>query len=241
MEKKTAEQPKPKGGVKFADPKGSLGTDAEALQGTASRKESFALEPEECKKRVLDIFNEVDSQFKRCTKNDPDVKRKDTARALSKILDKLKTALTYLNQQNTEFKEKNYFLTYNGTIYIFEVCQALRKSVYSVLTLQHLAYSVLSMETNLNLLGVKFLDWRVKLYIEIAHVYDQAESYKASAKTIDTAIQKVNELKEIEENDTPVPEHVNTILENNLRILRALEIKYKLHVISLPLNSFHLK
>lgn len=229
MEKNKTADTKPKGGVKFADPKQ---VDADiTIQESPSQKTKFILDPEECQKRVLEIFNESDSQFKRCTKNDPEVKRKDTARALNKILEKLKTALTYLNQQNSEFKEKHYYLTYNGTIYIFEVCRALRKSVYSVLTLQYLAYSILSMEANLNLLGAKFLDWRVKLYIEIAHIYDQSESYKASVKTIDNALAKVNELKELEERDTPVPEHTVSILESNLRILRALELKYKLHVI----------
>jgi len=229
MEKKTSET-KPKGGVKFADTKPTGNQEAATPQSEISKPQIPIVGPEECRRLVLEIFNDVDAQFKRCTKNDPDVKRKDTAKALCKVLDKLQTALTYLNQQNSEFKERSYYLTYNGTIYVFEVCRALRKSVYSSLTLQYLAYSILSLEANLNLLGVKFLDWRVKLYIELAHIYDQAESYKASAKTIDTAIQKVNELKTIEESDPPIPEHVSNILENNLRVLRALEVKYKLHV-----------
>ena len=229
MDKKGVDT-KPKPGVKFAESRPSTNQDAAPHQAENVRRNSGILDPEECKKRVLDIFNDTDTQFKRCTKNDPDVKRKDTARALTKILDKLKKALNYLNQQSSEFKEKNYYLTYNGTIYVFEVCRTLRKSVFSALTLPYLACSILSMETSLNLMGVKFLDWRIKLYIEIAHIYDQSESYKASAKTIDTAIQKVNELRELEENDPPVPEHVANIIENNIRILRALEIKYKLQV-----------
>jgi hypothetical protein len=228
MDKKT--DPKPKAGVKFADPKSTL---ANASANTAREKEEkpkVVLSLEDCRSTVIKIYNEADTAFKLCTKNDPDAKRKDTARALCKILETLKEALTYLNNQNTENKEKLYYLTYNGTIYIFEICRVLRRSVYSSLTIQYIAYSILSMEKNLNLLGVKFLDWRVKLYIELAHIYEECDSYKAAGKAIETAISKVNELKELEESDPPVPEHTATILANNLRILKALDIKYKLHV-----------
>ncbi len=227
MDKKT--DPKAKTGVKFADPKSSAQNTSTNTAREKDDKPKVVLSLEDCRSTVIKIYNEADTAFKLCTKNDPDAKRKDTARALCKILDTLKEALTHLNNQNTENKEKLYYLTYNGTIYIFEICRALRKSVYSSLTIQHIAYCILSMEKNLNLLGVKFLDWRVKLYIELAHIYEECDSYKASGKAIETAISKVNELKELEESDSPVPEHVSTILANNLRILKALDIKYKLH------------
>ena len=109
------------------------------------------------------------------------------------------------------------------------MCRALRKSIYSVLTVKYIAFCILSIENSVNLLGVKFLDWRVKLYLELAHIYEDCDSYKAAGKTIEVAITKVQKLKEDEYSDPPVPEHVAKIIENNMRILKVMDIKYKLN------------
>ena len=228
MDKKSEQ--KLKQGVKFADTKQTANPEALLTARSKEEKPKVILPLEECRTTLIKIFNDSDSNFKLATKTDPEVRRKDTARALCKILDSLKEGLTLLNHQPAENRDKLYYLTYNGTIYTFEICRALRKSVYSTLTIQYLAYSIISLERNLNLLGVKFLDWRVKLYIELAHVYEECDSYKAAAKSIELAINKVNEIREVEESDPPVPEHITSILANNSRILKALDIKYKLQV-----------
>jgi hypothetical protein len=223
---------KQKASVKYADQKKDPPVDPNTILKEKEEAPKVVLDPEVCKSTVIKIFNEADTNFKLWTKNDLEVKRKDTARALCKILDSLKEGLGHLNSQETDAKENLYYLTYNGTIYIFEICRALRKSVYSSLAIQYIAYAILSLEKNLILRGEKFLDWRIKLYIELAHIYEECDSYKASAKTIETALAKVDKLKMYHDSDPPVPEHISTIITNNLRILRALDVKYKLHVYS---------
>lgn len=66
-------------------------------------------------------------------------------------------------------------MTYNTTIYLFDLCRLLRKSVFSNLTLEYIAYAIISLEGDIILLGVKYLDWRVKLYIELAHIYEELD------------------------------------------------------------------
>lgn len=184
-----------------------------------------------CAENAIRIFNEMDTQFRVFTKNDPEVKRKDTAKALLKILDTLKSAMELMNIGTFDDKMKNYYLTYNGTIYIFDICQYLRKSVYSSLTIDYLAFCILSLECHLILMGVKFLEWRVKLYVELAHVYEELESLNAASKTIDVALKKVLEIKELEESDPPLVDYMKRIFENSFRILRVLELKFKVQVL----------
>lgn len=227
MDKK--QDPKAKAGVKFTDQKREVTPDLQSNK--VEEKPKVVLDPETCKTTVIKIYNDADINFKLSAKNDPDIKRKDTARALCKILDTIKEALAHLSSQNTDAKEKLYYLVYNGTIYTYEICRALRKSVYSSLAIQYVANAILSLEKNMILRSEKYLDWRVKLYIELAHTYEDCESYKASAKTIETAITKVEKIKSYHDADPPVPEHINVIVGNNLRILKALDIKYKLHVL----------
>ena len=213
-------------GVKFADPK----KEKDFIQEEKLKKNKVYKDLQFCQDFALKAFNDADSLLKLYTKNDQEVKRKDTAKGLCKILDLLKEALDNCNQMNSDNKEKLYYLTYNGTIYMYDICKSLRKSVYSSLAIQYIAYAILSLESNISLLGVKFLDWRIKLYIELAHIYEECESFKAASKAIEVAMQKVTELKSLEESDPPVPEYIEKIFQNNFRILKALELKYKLNV-----------
>ncbi len=52
----------------------------------------------------------------------------------------------------------------------------LRKSVFASLTIDFLAYSIVSLEGNILLVAVKYLEWRVKFYLELAHVYEEIGS-----------------------------------------------------------------
>ena len=51
-----------------------------------------------CKAFAIDTYNEADRQFKVFTKNDPDVRRRDTAQGVIKILSSVKEALDLMNQ-----------------------------------------------------------------------------------------------------------------------------------------------
>lgn len=41
-------------------------------------------------------------------------------------------------------KTKNYYLTYNATIYLFDMCRYLRKSVYSSIAIDYLASAIVT-------------------------------------------------------------------------------------------------
>lgn len=230
MDKKKLDLKGSKGNVKFQGAgapntkRSGAGTDRD--NGKIREKK----DPAVVKEFVLKTFNEADSKFKLFTRNDPAISRKDTARGLCLILNSLKEALDDLSSMSSDAKEQFYYLAYNGTIYTYDICRYLRKSVYSTQAIQYIANCILVMEDNLTLYGVKFLDWRVKLYVELARIYEECEASKAALKTIETALAKTTELKELEESDPPVPEHVSTLLKNNIRLLQTLEIKYRLHV-----------
>jgi hypothetical protein len=162
--------------------------------------------------------------------NDQKVRRADTAKGLVSILQKLRDALDMMNHGTSKDKEQNFFLTYNGTIYIHDICERLRGAVYSTLTIEFVAFCITCLESNLVLFGVKYLDWRIKLYIELAHIYEECDSLQSASKTIDAAMQKVNELREIEESDPPLPDHSRKIINLNMRALKILDLKFKLQV-----------
>lgn len=81
-----------------------------------------------------------------------------------------------LNLGTFDDKIKNYYLTYNATIYLFDLSRFLRKSFFSAMTINYLAAAIVSLEGNIILQQVKYLEWRVKLYIELAHIYEESGS-----------------------------------------------------------------
>lgn len=62
------------------------------------------------------------------------------------------------------------------------------------------------------------------------HTYEECGSISAASKTIETALVKVSEAKALEEADPPLPDYMAKLFTNNLRILRALDLKLKLQV-----------
>ena len=219
-----------KPGVKFLDQKPTSSQQSDRNPKKISSKYKDA---KYCKSNSIEVFNETDRCFKLFTKNDAEAKRKDTAKALLKVLSSIKEAMDLMNLGTYDDKLKNYYLTFNGSVYIYDICQFLRRSVYSSLAINFLASAIASLECHLILIGVKYLEWRVKLYLELAQVYEECGSLNAASKTVEMAMRKVQDLKDLEESDPPLPDYVAKIFEKTQRLLKVQDVKYKLQVIFL--------
>lgn len=68
----------------------------------------------------------------------------------------------------------------------------------------------------------------MKLYIELAHIYEEIGSLQAASKTLERCQKKILEAKELEEKDPPVPDYMQKIFNQNLRVVYSLDLKYKL-------------
>jgi hypothetical protein len=75
-------------------------------------------------------INESDSAFKLTIEADPELGKKDSVKDTLNILSTLKQALEEVNKLDFEHKMKHYFLCYNTTIYIYDICKRLRQSEY---------------------------------------------------------------------------------------------------------------
>jgi len=62
------------------------------------------------------------------------------------------------------------------------------------------------------------------------HTYEECGSISAASKTIEMALAKLSDAKALEEADPPLPDYMAKLFANNLRILRALDLKLKLQV-----------
>ncbi len=65
-------------------------------------------------------------------------------------------------------------------------------------------------------------------YVELARAYADLAAFKAATRVVAYGIQKVLYLKQIEEQDPPVPDGTKETLVEALRVLRTQELKYQL-------------
>ena len=84
-----------------------------------------------------------------------------------------------------------YYLIYNSTILIFKSCHQLRVSGFSREATHYLAFNILCLDNNLILTTIKYLDWRVLNYIELARAYADIGALKAATKVISYGVSKV--------------------------------------------------
>jgi hypothetical protein len=111
---------------------------------------------------------------------------------------------------------------------IFKICTQLRKAGFAKQATLFMAFNILCLDNNLILTTVKYLDWRVLNYVELARAYADMAAFKAAQKVIEHGISKVLYTKKIEEQDPPVPAGTKDTLIEALRILRTQELKYLL-------------
>ena len=126
------------------------------------------LDKKKVKEELVKRINEADSKMKVIVGLDPELKKKDSVRGTLQILHSLKEALTDVNNLDFEAKMQQYYLCYNTTIYIYDICRRLRQSEYGQQCIEYLGFSIVSLESYLVLQEPKYLEWRVKLYIQVA-------------------------------------------------------------------------
>lgn len=138
-------------------------------------------------------------------------------------------------------KEEIFNLVYNASLYTFEFCRVLRKSIYSIIAIDYLNNLIACLESNVILLGAKYLEWRVKIYLEIAHIYEENGSTLNAAQLLTKGLQKIQDQKKLEEQDPPLPEYSKNIYITCERYIKALMLKYELQSGRIKLDDWKKK
>ena len=87
---------------------------------------------------------------------------------------------------------------------------------------------ILAIEGNIILQDVKYLDKRTRIYLDICQIYEENECCEPAVSLLESAITKYKNLKATHEMDPPIPLYIETILNNNIKILKIMQIKYSI-------------
>jgi hypothetical protein len=180
-----------------------------------------------------DLANElkrIEQDLLNDTQHDPDILYKDTANCVIKYFSQILKAYQRIYELDANIREKLYIQFYNTSLLIYNYSHRLRQNNFSINACKYLAWIITCFESNIVLSGVKFLKWRVKLYVELASCYEDHSAYKSALKVVTQGIAKLTELKNVEELHAPLPQFMKTILGENVRIFKNLEMKFSLFV-----------
>jgi len=119
---------------------------------------------------------------------------------------------------------------YNCSLYIFDYCRVLRKSIYGLLCITYLKEILIGMESNIVLLKSKYLEWRCKIYIELIRIYEENGSLKCALELASRAASTIKKQKDLEELDPPVPEYSKKIYQKCQHYLNSLTIKFQVQL-----------
>jgi len=168
------------------------------------------------------------ASLEKLLKLDQEVKRRDTADLVIQTLTQIQTAMKNVMEQNQKVQETSYWALLNATVDIYHYCCLLRKSNYGKESSKFLAWCMMVMENNVVLCATKHLNWRVRLYSELAETYEELGAFKAASKVVAHGLKQVQELKEVEECEPPLPEVTLYTLQSATNQLKALDMKYGL-------------
>ena len=209
---------------------------AEIIENPSTKYQEIKQINEEMLK-IKDIETTLQSRFDSLSQelysevsHDKDIFRKDTVTCIKRYLEKIIKEFNIFRDANPVIREKLYYKIHCVSLLFYDYCHKMRKANYSIHATKYLIWIISVMDSNVILSGIKYLDWRMKLYCELASCYEDYGAFQSAFKVITQAIIRLSELKVIEEQQVPLPEFIKGILNENQRILRIFETKYSIYV-----------
>jgi transcription antitermination factor NusG len=88
-------------------------------------------ENEMVEQRLLEQLGRAQHDADKFTKNDQNIKRKDTVEVVVDILNRVKAVAEEVNKMSQEMREKLYHISFNATVIIYNMCRTLREGSFS--------------------------------------------------------------------------------------------------------------
>ena len=178
-------------------------------------------------KGLTTFISNIESELSSKTSHDPDIRKSDTVDCIKIYFKKIQTEIekTYVQLTST-IREKLYYIIYNIAILFANYIEKMRKYNYSIHGVEFLEWVLTLMESNIVLSHVKYMKFRTQLYLLIGFLYEDCKGFKAAYGFITQGINKLSDLKSIEEQERPLPDYMQDIFNENFKHLRIFEFKY---------------
>ena len=178
-------------------------------------------------KDLSNFISNIETELANKTSHDPELRNSDTIDCIKIYFKKVQEKIenTYVKLTST-VREKLYYIIYNIIILFLNYIEKMRKYNYSLHGIEFVEWLITLMESNIVLSHIKYMKLRTQLYLLICFLYEDCKGFKAAFGFITKGINKLLELKSIEEQQRPLPDYMQDIFDENLKHLRYFEFKY---------------
>jgi hypothetical protein len=150
---------------------------------------------------------------------EPESKSSDQASAVSSL-----AAGSSINYSNRQIPEEYSYLVFNICKLIYDISRPLIWIGCGKHVIDSLIYASIAMEAVINLTTVQYLRFRWKLFALAIYASVEQEGFKQAGSILSYAATKVQEVKQREEIDSPVPTEILSVItecELDLAVMRA--------------------
>ena len=193
-------------------------------------------------KNLTTFISNIETELASKISHDPDIRKSDTVDCIKIYFKKIQTEIekTYVQLTST-VREKLYYIIYNIAIMFANYIEKMRKYNYSIHGVEFLEWVLTLMESNIVLSHVKYMKLRTQLYLLIGFLYEDCKGFKAAYGFITQGINKLSDLKSVEEQQRPLPDYMQDIFNENFKHLRYFEFKYRILSRNLNFESWKTK
>ena len=173
--------------------------------------------------KITSSFGKARSQILMIREEDPYLRRHESLTKSVVFLQEIQTSMRAVVQN-----DGLYWLTYNGTVILYELVKSIVVAGFVSEVVEFLGWSILCMESVVQLCTVKFLPWRIRLYSALISSYEDMGMLEKAREVLTRATQKVNNLEALERSDPlPLAEETENTLNDAKRMLAVYTFKYK--------------
>ena len=188
----------------------------------------------ELETNLLTSFNHIETALRNNITHDQEIKLSSTVECIKNYFDELINKCKILDEVDLSIQEQLYHIIYNISLLFYEFAHKMRKHKYSIHATKYLLWIITHIESNVVLNSVKYLKWRVKLYMELMFVYEDYGACAEAFKVVTQALNKLNDLKEaldqryqrLNGSSKGLPDYDKQVFVDNVTVLKYLEFKY---------------
>ena len=150
----------------------------------------------ELETNLLTSFNHIETALRNSITHEQEIKLSSTVECIKNYFDEIINKCKILDEVDLSIQEQLYHIIYNISLLFYEFAHKMRKHKYSIHATKYLLWIITHIESNVVLNSVKYLKWRVKLYMELMFVYEDYGACAEAFKVVTQALNKLNDLKE---------------------------------------------
>ena len=170
------------------------------------------------------LFGWNECSFRLAISADPNLKEPASLQLVLSIMRQVQDAMSLLF--NSASDESLSFLLYNGCLLLFHMVEPLIGFGYRTEAMEFISWIVMSMENMAVLCSVRYLSFRIKMYLLIAQMHEFLGENSTALNVAQRALGKIRELAQWESVEQPVPAKTLFLLTQAAQAVSIAIVKY---------------